>query len=920
MKAEDWRKIKEIFNQAIELAPVERGRFLSSFQNGDAHLRREVEKLLAADENSGAEFEDFSFVSARNVKEKIGRYKILREIGAGGMGTVYLAEREDLAQKVALKIIRRGADSDVVVRRFRKEQEILAALEHANIARLLDVGLSDEGLPFLAMEYVEGTDLLAYCAENNLSLDAKLKLFRKICDAVAYAHSRLVVHRDLKPSNILVNSKGEPKLLDFGISKLLSENGAEEKGTVTSFGMLTPNYASPEQFRGESVSTATDVYSLSVILYELLTGKLPYDVENRRYEEVARIVCETNPQKPSDILTQSRKAAETDGKQKTTDKGQFFKGQKTKEKGRSLKGDIDNILLKALRKEPERRYSSVEKFSDDLRRHLEGLPVTARPDTFSYRAEKFAKRNRIAIVSAALVILAFLGGVGGITWQYFRAERERRLAEKRFVEVREIANNVIYKYHDEIKNLPGATKVRETLITDALSYLDRLAEDAKTDVSLQIELARAYSRVGDVQGEPYMANVGNTAGAIESYRKAAGLFEDAIVKTREIDLKRELRAVYQKMASALLRNINKDEGIRVALRAAELSEQIARENPSNTEDKLELAKSFVIIGDNSLVGGAENESVFFFRRALAITDSINAPEGESETILYNIGRVTQRLGFHHAELGRLAVAIEKKSESQEFFRASLPFYRRSIQALEKLVKIVPDNIGYRRNFVLMKAEEAVALREIGENEQALPLFQEALEDRLKALAVDSTNVQAKADLPGLYMDIALVYQNRGDFTRALENIDSALEKINQAVKGDPTNGEFWHGQFNTALCHGDILLAKGDTEAAVRIYNEAFAELKEAPPMKGKNLAEFENIVREKIGKAWLVAAAESNLPPDKRRSYLEKSLAEYRRAKELMIEIELNPIAGSSPKTIAGKVEYLQQKISEAQNLLAGI
>lgn len=919
MKAEEWEKVKEIFNRAIELAPDEREKFLSSFQNGDAHLRREAEKLLAADEKSGAQFEDFSFVSARNVKEKIGRYKILREIGAGGMGTVYLAEREDLAQKVALKIIRRGADSDVVVRRFRKEQEILAALEHANIARLLDVGISDEGLPFLAMEYVKGTDLLAYCAENNLSLDAKLKLFRKICDAVAYAHSRLIVHRDLKPSNILVNSKGEPKLLDFGISKLLSENSAEEKGTVTSFGMLTPNYASPEQFRGESVSTATDVYSLSVIFYELLTGRLPYDVENRRYEEVARIVCETNPQKPSDILTQSRKTIETGGKQNTTDKGRLFKGQKTKDKGRSLKGDIDNILLKALRKEPERRYSSIEKFSDDLRRHLEGLPVTARPDTFSYRAEKFVRRNRVTVASAGLMILIFLAGAGGITWQYFRAERERRLAEKRFTEVREIANNVIFKYHDEIKNLPGATKVRETLITDALSYLDRLSEDAKIDVSLQAELARAYSRVGDVQGEPYMANVGNTAGAIESYRKSADLFEDAIVKTREIDLKRELRVVYQKMGSALLRNTNKDEGNRIAALAVELSEQIARENPSNTEDKLELAKSLVIIGDNSLVGRAENESVFFYRQALAITDSINPSEAESEAVLHNLGRITQRLGFHHVELGRRASTIEKHSESQEFFRASLPFYRRAIQALEKLVKVAPDNIRYRRNFVLMKAEQAVALREIGENEQAMPLIQEALEDRLKALAIDSTNVQAKADLPGLYMDIALIYQNHGDFIRALENINTALEIINQAVKNDPTNGEFWHGQFNTVLYHGDILLAKGDTEAAVRIYNEAFAELKEALPMKGKNLSEFETSVREKIGKAWL-AAAKSDLSPAKRQNYLEKALAEYRRAKELMIETESNPIAGSSPETIAEKIEYFRQKILEAQNLLGAI
>jgi len=425
MTPEKWDEVKEIFNQAVELSTAEREKFLANRIDGDAEMRREVEKLLAADEHAETLFDGKSLIAPKHYKanERIGNYQIIKKIGEGGMGAVYLAERADVKQRVALKIIRHGADSEIILRRFRREQEILAALEHPNIARLLDVGASPEGVPFLAMEYVEGEDLTAYSLRKNLSIGERLILFRKVCEAVSYAHSRLVVHRDLKPSNIIVNEKGEPKLLDFGISKLITESESpEEKGTVTSLGMLTPNYASPEQFRGETVSTSTDVYSLGVILFELLTDALPYEITNKRLDEVARAVIETNPQKPSEAANETdevmrRRDAEknpsTADSQLSTDQN---RRPKTGDRNRKsqianrklLRGDLDNIILKALRKEPERRYSSVEQFSEDLRRHLEGLPVTARPDTFSYRAEKFIRRNRAAVLSGLIILLTLI--------------------------------------------------------------------------------------------------------------------------------------------------------------------------------------------------------------------------------------------------------------------------------------------------------------------------------------------------------------------------------------------------------------------------------------------------------------------------------------------------------------------------------
>ncbi|HEX8251025.1 MAG TPA: serine/threonine-protein kinase [Pyrinomonadaceae bacterium] len=914
MKAKEWEKVKDIFNRAVELAPAERERFLASFQNGDAHVRREVEKLLAADENSDAQFEDFSFVSARNLKEKIGRYKILREIGAGGMGTVYLAEREDLAQKVALKIIRHGANSDVVVRRFRKEQEILAALEHANIARLLDVGLSDEGLPFLAMEYVEGSDLLAYCAENNLSLDAKLKLFRKICDAVAYAHSRLVVHRDLKPSNILVNAKGEPKLLDFGISKLLSEEGKEEKGTVTSFGMLTPNYASPEQFRGESVSTAADVYSLSVILYELLTGKLPYDVENRRYEEVARIVCETDPQKPSDILTQSRNQTETGGRRNTTDKGRFFKAYRTKGEGRSLKGDIDNILLKALRKEPERRYSSIEKFSDDLRRHLEGLPVTARPDTFFYRAEKFVRRNRFAVASSVLIILIFLAGVGGITWQYFRAERQRILAERRFADVRQLANNVVFKYHDEIQNLPGSTKAREMLVKDALVYLNRLAleEDAETsDVSLKLELAQAFMKIGDVQGQAYDANLGDTAGAVESYRKAVALLENAAAqKTDDLNIENELATSYQKISSLIGRAGNQRESFEFAEKAVALGERLAVANPQDNEQRLKLAGFYLYLGDNLPDEFGTEASIEIYQKGLRVAEAAYEIEPEKALSVRRVTALTQRIGFRNFLLAENAVASGNRARALEFYQISRTFYYRSNESAKKLFALDEQNAVYRRTLSSTKLNLSQAQRELGETDVALAAQREVLSEMSLVAESDAANIEAKNDLASVHDDIAQTLAKRGQFADAFDHFRQAHILQDTAIEKNPGSREFVISRYNSVTRLGNTLAASGDYEAAIRIYQSGFERIKHAPMLQDPaSQAFYEGSSLEKIGDALAALAAMKNASADQRRAHLERARSAYQKVVELWRQPECWQTNFAKN---AGKFDFVSKKLAD--------
>ncbi|HEX2269652.1 MAG TPA: serine/threonine-protein kinase, partial [Pyrinomonadaceae bacterium] len=541
LSPEVWKEIKRIFDAAVELAPPAQRAFLDS-ACPDAATRREVERMLAADYATVLDHSPLATHSfaegARFEGRRIGRYRIVGEVGRGGMGAVFAAVRDDgeFEQKVAVKVILSGLNTDTIARRFRNERQILASLEHPNIARLLDGGMSDDGLPFYVMEFIEGEPIDEYCRTRNLSLHARLDLFRQVCAAVSYAHRRLIVHRDIKPSNILVTPAGEVKLLDFGIAKVVSQTNEGERGTATQLGLMTPAYASPEQFRGEQVTTATDIYSLGVVLYRLLTGQLPYNLNGLRLDQMLRLVCETEPPRPSHAIAEGSQIENSPARTRRIESSGAFQAETTQNSQfairnpQALKGDLDNIVLKALKKEPDRRYESVEQFSEDVRRYLEELPVSARPDTFTYRASKFVKRNRVAVVAASLVFFALIAGIVGTTYQARAARRERERAEKRFEQVRKLANNVVFKYHDAIAGLPGATATREMLVKDALEYLDNLSQDAQDNPDLAQELALTYLKIGNVQGETYRANLGDSAGALVSYGKSVEILESLVRK------------------------------------------------------------------------------------------------------------------------------------------------------------------------------------------------------------------------------------------------------------------------------------------------------------------------------------------------------------------------------------------------------
>jgi len=439
MSPEQWGQLKELFRVAIEHEPLQRAAYLDHACADDPALRAEIESLLASHDDAETFIETPAF--ANTLKEiiestagqvegrRIGSYQLIREIGRGGMGTVYLARRADeqYEKLVALKVVRRGMDTEDIVRRFRNERQILASLDHPNIARLLDGGTTDDGLPYLVMEYVEGTPVTDYCDRHHSNTNERLQLFRTICAAVQHAHQNLVVHRDLKPSNILVTPDGTPKLLDFGIAKVLTPelSALMIEHTRTELRVLTPDYASPEQVRGEKLMTTSDVYSLGVVLYELLTGHRPYRSQRTPPHELARLICEQEPVRPSQAIADGgwRMADSTEPEPSSLNTKSEIRNPKF------LRGDLDNIILMALRKEPARRYASVGQFSEDIRRHLDGLPVFARKDTFTYRTTKFVRRNRLGVAAAGIIGLSLLCGIVATGWQARAAQQEKARAE-----------------------------------------------------------------------------------------------------------------------------------------------------------------------------------------------------------------------------------------------------------------------------------------------------------------------------------------------------------------------------------------------------------------------------------------------------------------------------------------------------------
>ena len=741
MTAERWQQVRAILYTASEMEGERRADYLAEQCGEDASLRGEVEELLAALDESGGFLEPGTRGVPGLDEARIGPYRVLEEAGHGGMGVVYRARRDnDYRQVVAIKLVRVELATQPLIERFRIERQALALLNHPNIARLLDGGTTADGRPYLVMEWVEGKPIHEYCKEQNLTARERLSLFLQVCGAVAHAHRNLVVHRDLKPSNILITPEGQPKLLDFGIAKIFGADTVEPEVTQAFGGAhpLTPDYASPEQVRGEPVTTATDVYSLGAVLYELLTGCRPHQIETRTPAGIERAVCLDCPPRASTAAAEGGVPRQ------------------------ALKGDLDDILAKALEKEPGRRYAYVDGLAADLQRHLDGLPVLARPASYRYRASRFARRNKLLAASAAAVTLSLVGGLTAALWQARVAQRERRLAEQRFELARQLAGSVLYEFHDGIRDLQGSLGVQQMLLTRSLQYLDALAAGARANPALQRDLAAGYERVATLEGDRGVSNLGQPKAALESLRKALDLRTQVLASDpRSAAFRRELARTHRMFNGLGAAPAERLEHVRTS---SALVEQLIREMPEDPEIRNELA-----ISEYEMAGCLQEQSrmveaMSYLRKALADTPPVHA----------------ENAALYHKRLGAILVVTGD-------LPAALREYEAAVAIDERKVAARPSDARARMDLSYGYSDIGLIYARMGKLNEGLEQYRKVEKIRSEVAAADPRDQRAASGLATTTLRIAELLELTGDhsgsgpaFVRAVQLAESYRGRFPQS--------------------------------------------------------------------------------------------------------------------------------------------
>jgi serine/threonine protein kinase len=793
MDAERWTRVEQLCQAALERDEHEQAAFLASACGSDQELRREVESLLvhrhkadtfmeagamdAAAQALAADELHNPMDASRWIGRLIPPYRCVAKIASGGMGDVFRAVRADgtFDKQVAIKLIQGARSTDFFLSRFQNERQILATLDHPNIARLLDGGSTEEGLPYLVMEYIEGLPIDEFCAHKNLDTRERLELFRTVCSAVQFAHQNLVVHRDLKPSNILVTSEGVPKLLDFGIAKILNPADRLDSAqqTLTLMRMLTPDYASPEQVRNEPISTASDVYSLGVILYTVLTGHSPYRLESDSPQEIMKAICDRDPEKPSSACARdSAPEVPTAESLKATAsaKSRPEKGNR-KRLQKILEGDLDNIVLKALRKEPSRRYSSVEQFSEDIRRYMAGLPILAHKDTPGYRAGKFIGRHTWGAAAAALLIVSLSAGMIATLWQARIARAERARAERRFNDVRALAGSLIFEVHTSIVNLPGATSARKLIVERAQQYLDSLAQEAHNDPALLEELAISYARLATVLGDARDANLGNITKATEDYRKAVELGKSALaLQPGNREISRELATYYAGISVTTPNQVEK----KAALHEGEmLLEPLVASKPQDLASQEGLAKIRELQAGLLLNQKDMNPALAAYQKSLVLYDQLAKadPKNESHQI---------ELSFAHKHVGGVLNTMDRLDEAFEHYRQALAIDEAQLAAH-------PDNLNARYFITYTYSDTGLILKKRGDYQGALSYYRKALDIRAVLAAADPKDTRAQLGLANTSGYIADILRLEGDYEDALARGREALRIRESMARNGSSN-------------------------------------------------------------------------------------------------------------------------------------
>ena len=792
LTAERWRRVGELFHESFDIPAAERTVWINSVLAEDAAVGQELVSLLENDRVAAqglvqgrlksAVVSFYEETTAVDTLERVGPYRLVRELGRGGMGTVYLAERDDeqYETKVAIKLVRPGMDTDFVLQRFRRERQTLAHLQHPNIAHLLDGGVTGGGLPYIVMEYIEGSWITDYCQRHSLSIDKRLSLFLDVCSAVEHAHRHFVVHRDIKPGNILVDQSGSAKLLDFGICKLLHTDPMAPADTMDSGArMLTPDYASPEQIIGDPITVASDVYSLAAVLYELLSGAKPHRIEKCTPQAIERVICEQDVVRPS--LAAGGAVA------------------------RRLRGDLDNILLRALQKDPQRRYSSVEQFSEDLRRHLSHQPVLARPDTLAYRLLKFTRRRRGAVVAGAAIILSLAGGI-------VVALREARTANQNLLQVRRLANTFVFDVHDAVRDLPGSIRARKLIVETGLQYLDRLAKNSRGDVELRNELAAAYQRIGDVQGDVMGSNLGNTAAALDSYRKALALLDSTAVRDgakRDAEVRRV--TLYQRIGGIDRFTRNPQQALVSYREAARLGEELRSRYPSDEAIRLQLARIHTDLGDVLRVSGEHAASLDESSKGLTLLLESSRAHPDDRTVQYSLASAYSNIGMSEVRLGRLQDGLEH--------------YQQALTQMERLARLEPANASYQRELMYAYAHVGDALGSpympsLEDIAGAIAAYRQLVDIGRRLYEADPKDQRVANDYGGALSRLAAALPEQ-ERARQIALPRESVRVLQEVARVSPQNLLNRGDLAYSYVLLGDAVAASGDRAGAVRYYREA---------------------------------------------------------------------------------------------------
>jgi len=795
--------VRALFEQALPLAEPERAALLAAAGTEPEHgaaLVAEVRSLLTHHEQAtqgalslgvgtaerlGAATQLTSppvpavagtadSAPAGRIGQTLGPWRITAALGRGGMGEVWLAERADGAFEgtAAIKVLKRGMDSDAVLARFAQEQRALARLSHPHIARLMDAGRTEDGLPWFLMERVmNGRPIHEACEGQPLA--ERLRLFLQLADAVAYAHRNLLVHRDLKPGNVLVDDQGQVKLLDFGIAKALEPGqdapGDEAPLTATGERPFTPHYASPEQVRGDPVTTATDIYSLGVLLYVLLTGQRPYGRSATTPAAAARSVLEEEPSRPSSLAR-----PEPDW-------------ERTR---RQLQGDLDNILLKTLEKRPEARYASVDALAADIRAYLEGFPVSARPASWAYRTRKLLARHRLASAAVAAALLGVLGGAAMALWQAREAvaaravaESQRAIAERRFNEVRQLAGRLVFKYHDKLRYLAGATDARAALLGDAAGFLDSLRDAARTDRALARELADTYFRIAELQGDSETISTGQLAEAEANLDKTIALLP-----------------LYVRHPDTSIEEMT--EGLDVF--AAKARMHLRHGRPAQALVALQPAPPLV-------------EAALARQRAprhwAALTSAVD---------MHVITARTLGISISYAHLGRL-------DEARRHIDLAMGY-------AEELLAPSPNNVESLHTLAVVLGDRAAWRAQTGDHEGAVADFERQLVLRERNAASKPDDAQFRIHRAVVRGSLAGALAMAGRHAEARRRMDEALVFAREQLAGDPGNKASVQRLRNLAMLDARQRVLAGDLAGARRGLADALRDLPATQPFVTRRL------------------------------------------------------------------------------------